>query len=467
MGGKGRSAGARGSLIVLLLLINGSLIAGILHEVTREAGTQFANGQSMMHGERSQLGVIDGGDLILVDPLEDDTELHTYYTGLATGYERFGDYGDVVVYDRPEADVLIAHRLVFYVYLNFSGPVVTADIPELDLWNVRNLTLVDYGYGAQEVFIDFAYMYAKMVYVKEVETEGYVTKGDHLNRTDQMGQISLVPRDDIVGVVTGLRDNVWDFMVMVSFLLLNLIVFSLWFRKKKVEGDYGDGGKEGDDGGAEEVGSKGGDGGKEEGGGGGEEEGGDGETEGHHEDLTVRAYPPDLDLVAPLLLTGGLIGKDAMVMFRTDVLEEGARNSLLLWSLLFGAAALAFIWLVGKRYCGHKPMDRFALTWSMFIPLYFVFNLTPDIFAYSLAGVLLALGLFHLAPRFSLAGWERGKDQSFFTVWLSLVGFSLMLFVFTLLFSIPFILFLVLGAGAGNALILGAVKDGQGGSEER
>ena len=178
MRGNGRSTGARWPLVALLILINASLLAGILHEVTRDVGTQFANGQSMMHGDRAQLGIIDGGDLILVDPLEDDTELHTYYTGLTTGYESFGDYGDVVVYDRPEADVLIAHRLVFYVYLNFSGPLVTADIPELGLINVRNLTLIDYGYGEQEVFIDFAFMYSKMVYVKEVETEGYVTKGD-------------------------------------------------------------------------------------------------------------------------------------------------------------------------------------------------------------------------------------------------------------------------------------------------
>ena len=42
-----------------------------------------------------------------------------------------------------------------------------------------------------------------------------------------------------------------------------------------------------------------------------------------------------------------------------------------------------------------------------------------------------------------------------------------MIFVFILLYAIPFILFLVLGAGAGNALILGAMKGGHGRSEER
>jgi signal peptidase I len=136
--------------------------------------------QSMSHdapGERSgipssQLGVIDGGDMVIVKKMGSIGEIRTYAqcqerdilyadgTGHITsvkaigghlGYETYGSYGDVVIY-QPPTDVRhnptpVIHRAVLRVELN-STTKTSFDVPELGVRNsLGTIIFPTYGYN--------------------------------------------------------------------------------------------------------------------------------------------------------------------------------------------------------------------------------------------------------------------------------------------------------------------------------
>ena len=53
---------------------------------------------SMKHGEESQVGAIDAGDLVLVKEIDDRNDVITYIEGRADGHRTYGDYGDVIIF---------------------------------------------------------------------------------------------------------------------------------------------------------------------------------------------------------------------------------------------------------------------------------------------------------------------------------------------------------------------------------
>jgi len=80
---------------------------------------------SMMHSDSSKIGIIDTGDLVIVrDPSK--VSITTYIEGHETGYQKFGDYGDVIIYNAPGGKTII-HRAILYLELNTDGTT----------WNVR------------------------------------------------------------------------------------------------------------------------------------------------------------------------------------------------------------------------------------------------------------------------------------------------------------------------------------------
>ena len=91
---------------------------------------------SMQHSETtSYIGVIDTGDLVFVKAAPARSDVVTYVQGRATGYQTYGDYGDVIIfrvaYD-PSATPII-HRAIMYVIPNGTSGEVFADVPQLAL----------------------------------------------------------------------------------------------------------------------------------------------------------------------------------------------------------------------------------------------------------------------------------------------------------------------------------------------
>ncbi len=99
--------------------------------------------ESMQHSDTtSYIGVIDTGDLVVVKTISSLSEIKTYVSSLNEGYQTYGDYGDVVIYNR-DGSVLakpVIHRAI--VELEFNSTSYSFDIPSLanvpfDKWSVR------------------------------------------------------------------------------------------------------------------------------------------------------------------------------------------------------------------------------------------------------------------------------------------------------------------------------------------
>ncbi|MFQ6106895.1 MAG: hypothetical protein ACE5QF_04835 [Thermoplasmata archaeon] len=97
--------------------------------------------QSMQHSDsESFVGVIDTGDLVLVQRAPSSGDIVTYVEGKASGHSTYGGYGDVIIYKENGnfQEKSIIHRALVRLVWNESSR--TIDIPSLDndKW-VRNI----------------------------------------------------------------------------------------------------------------------------------------------------------------------------------------------------------------------------------------------------------------------------------------------------------------------------------------
>ena len=89
--------------------------------------------KSMQHSDaESFVGVIDTGDLVLVQNAPSSSDIITYVEGRASGYSTYGEFGDVIIYKEGghfEAKSIIHRALIRLDWNESSG---TIDIPDLD-----------------------------------------------------------------------------------------------------------------------------------------------------------------------------------------------------------------------------------------------------------------------------------------------------------------------------------------------
>lgn len=89
---------------------------------------------SMQHSnDASSIGVIDTGDLVLVQTAPTRDSVIPWIQGRVTGYSTYGDYGDVIIFHKagvPSTLTPIIHRAIMYVSPNGTGAY---DVPDLAL----------------------------------------------------------------------------------------------------------------------------------------------------------------------------------------------------------------------------------------------------------------------------------------------------------------------------------------------
>lgn len=152
---------------------------------------------SMMHSEDnvSYVGVIDTGDLVLVKKIERASDIKTYMDGYASGYKTYGDFGDVIIYEKDGSSTStpIIHRAMIYLEANPDGQSYSApaleNIPKGkwitdvsdDAWDhiTSTLTIIGVGYRGIDVPIDIT----NLLHGGAAES-GFITKGDHNQMVD-------------------------------------------------------------------------------------------------------------------------------------------------------------------------------------------------------------------------------------------------------------------------------------------
>ncbi len=190
-----------GKDILVSLVILGIILGSLYAFSGRWPPMVVIESGSMMHSEESQIGVIDPGDIVLVQE-SDKEDITTYVEGRATGYRKYGEYGDVIIFE-PDGDTgetPIIHRVVLYLEENDSVRG-TFDIPSLGNlddteWDTCEdgnylgldctLTLYDYGHRDEDLEIDLS----------ELNQGGYITKGDGNDRYDQETTLSPPVQED-------------------------------------------------------------------------------------------------------------------------------------------------------------------------------------------------------------------------------------------------------------------------------
>src|SRR5207249_9911783 len=85
---------------------------------------------SMQHArDASYVGIIDTGDLVLVQAVHATSDIVTYVEPSGTGYETYGNFGDAIVFHAPgrsSEDTPIIHRAMVYVVKNETSTGVDA-----------------------------------------------------------------------------------------------------------------------------------------------------------------------------------------------------------------------------------------------------------------------------------------------------------------------------------------------------
>lgn len=226
---KVRVPGALKGVIVALVVVV-IILASMYAYTGRWPPLVVVESDSMQHSsDRSYIGVIDTGDLVLVKNNAPQT-LVTCLQGQETGYQTYGEHGDVIIYERygNPAYKSVIHRAICRIEYNSTGGGF--DIPELadipaDQWKVQGsgqqvwwnldgvVEIYDIGYKEVTVQLDLGAMLKYFDDRGRTPHSGFITMGDHNYAVQGGGLVGLYDqlaicrepiRDDwVVGVARG------------------------------------------------------------------------------------------------------------------------------------------------------------------------------------------------------------------------------------------------------------------------
>lgn len=195
-----------------------AIVMGILVGYTRVWPPMVVvESSSMQHSNaESFVGVIDTGDLVLVQAVGQPSDVVTYVQGRLTGHQTYSAYGDVIVFHKP-GDLLsstpIIHRAIVYVVWKPGG----MDVPSLagrgpqewtGIW-AGNSSVATTPYGLSSLTVKSVLSWDLQAGGRRDVTynltaftaSGFLTKGDHNPQPDNWSAPVAVGR--IVGKARG------------------------------------------------------------------------------------------------------------------------------------------------------------------------------------------------------------------------------------------------------------------------
>jgi len=178
-----------GLLIIALLLLAMLIYAGMWPPV------YVVESASMQHSDdRSFIGTIDTGDLVIVQG-SDGPDVRTYVESYPDGHRTFGDYGDVIIYERygRSDQTPIIHRAM--LRLEYNATSISFDVPSLAglpedkwsnglpeegrWWNLTDVVeIYDVGYLSAALIVDLSSL-LDLYTDHGLDHDGIITMGDH------------------------------------------------------------------------------------------------------------------------------------------------------------------------------------------------------------------------------------------------------------------------------------------------
>lgn len=162
--------------------------------------------RSMQHSDvESAIGVIDTGDLVLVQDVRAPADVVTWIEGRATGHRTYSDFGDVIIFLRPgqsSGTTPVIHRAYAFVTENTTRG---SDVPSLeglppgtwDAVSAINGTRGPFAYGIWQFTLtrsgwqgDRSLTFNGTAALAQANvTSGFMTKGDNNPDVDNYGAI--------------------------------------------------------------------------------------------------------------------------------------------------------------------------------------------------------------------------------------------------------------------------------------
>jgi signal peptidase len=202
---------------------------------TRQGPSIEVESDSMQHNDRGgKIGIIDKGDIVYYNEINDKNDVKSYFEGKRNNYQKYGEYGDVIIYYKNGYEDItpVIHRALIWLEYNESGN--SFDIPELkfhesgedgewyivgdeDRWyNLRGtLVLKNVGYDEMDISINLNNILINYNNPEIEPHSGFVTLGDqngancdqNMLRDDHGGIVEPVKSEWIAGKVTHLVDK--------------------------------------------------------------------------------------------------------------------------------------------------------------------------------------------------------------------------------------------------------------------
>ena len=111
--------------ICVLLAAVGGLTLYVKVSSDLDSSLSVVTSNSMQHDNSySQLGVIDTGDAVVLQSVSQAAskgQIQSYVEALQTGYQTFGDYGSVIIYEGGSSKNPIIHRAIIWLDYNGNG----------------------------------------------------------------------------------------------------------------------------------------------------------------------------------------------------------------------------------------------------------------------------------------------------------------------------------------------------------
>lgn len=179
--------------IVVIILVSGIILVKNASGVNPPFTVIESN--SMQHSEeKSQIGIIDTGDMIMVRSFE-KSNVVSYVEGYQTGHQEFGDYGSVLIYKRPVGNPVIHRAILWMEYdgLKWSAPSLEHfndsngnplwECDSNDYMNITGTLKLTLNNGYRNIIAEINVTGSETNYLQL--HSGYVTMGDNNGVVDQ------------------------------------------------------------------------------------------------------------------------------------------------------------------------------------------------------------------------------------------------------------------------------------------
>ena len=162
----------RGGIVTLFAIL--ALVA-VFGSITAYSGiwppVSVVSSESMQHSSQWVPGVLNTGDMVFIKKISNpEINVQTYVTGSDNNYSNYGEFGNVIIYQAPNGELVI-HRPLFYLYWHDGTP-------EVQGYHGQSWIVIHYNYILLK---GIGYSHRNLiVFISQFRNvSGYITAGDY------------------------------------------------------------------------------------------------------------------------------------------------------------------------------------------------------------------------------------------------------------------------------------------------